>query len=286
MKRVQLESGLEGFAVGSPSWLKELQFSPGRLLRLLGTPFFWRYFTKHAGMVASLMVKPAYWRWLCHGVAPAIEHEAVLAGLNAASIIDVGANRGQFAAVARRRFPHAAMFAFEPIESACRQMERLFSNAGSFAAFPFALGSAEGFATLHLSRHEPSSSLLPSSPAQAEVFPGTGEIGSRKVVVKRLDAVLGPPDLPRPTLCKIDVQGTEMEVLNGFGNLIGQVDVFIIEVSFVQFYSGQDLFSEIFLHLAQADFALDCLYGAFTDRLGNILQCNAAFRRRTACPKP
>lgn len=48
-----------------------------------------------------------------------------------------------------------------------------------------------------------------------------------EVNVVRADSIL--VGLDRPSLCKIDVEGYELKVLEGFGKIIGTVDVFIVE---------------------------------------------------------
>jgi hypothetical protein len=87
-------------------------------------------------------------------------------------------------------------------------------------------------------------------------------------------------------LCKIDVQGAEKDVLEGFGRLMEQVDLFIVEVSLLEFYPGQALFDDIILLLCREGFTLAKLYGAFTDPSGSLLQCDALFRRRAAPQLP
>jgi len=252
---------------------------PTGVLRALGTRFYWKYFAKHFRMLLQLLVCPAYRRFLRYRVAAAIEHSAILEKLCAATVIDVGANRGQFSIVARHRFPQASILAFEPIQEARRQMEQLFAKDPLFESFPFALGAEEALGRLRMSCHEPCSSLLPMAPAQMQVFPGTQQISLRMVPIRRLDQVLGGRNLARPILCKVDVQGTEESVLDGFGQLIADMDFIIVEVSLVEFYFGQTRFSDLYGFLAGWGFLLETMYGAFTDRMGAILQCNALFRR-------
>ncbi|MBI4324934.1 MAG: FkbM family methyltransferase, partial [Chloroflexi bacterium] len=211
----------------------------------MAIPFYWRHWRKTASLSGSLLASPFYWRFLRFGVAAALEHEAILRQQKAATILDIGANRGQFAVVARRCFPQARILSFEPIDQARLVMQQLFGADPLFESFPCALGSLEGTAALHLSRHEPSSSLLPMCPSQGRIYPGTEETGLQMVSVRRLDQVLAGRSLDQPVLCKIDVQGTEKEVIAGFGALAEAVGVLLIEVSLVEFYFGQALFPDL-----------------------------------------
>ena len=54
-------------------------------------------------------------RALVKGSAAGTEHGLVLQGINSNFIVDVGANRGQFALVARKVFPKARILSFEPL---------------------------------------------------------------------------------------------------------------------------------------------------------------------------
>ena len=66
------------------------------------------------------------------------------------------------------------------------------------------------------------------------------EIGSREILtsypvsMKRFDTLIGDRQLAKPCLCKIDVQGAELKVLKGMGEALNQIDMFIVETSFIQ----------------------------------------------------
>lgn len=227
-----------------------------------------------------LLGDPIYRRGLRSGTAAAIEHEAALAGLEAATVIDIGANKGQFALAARRRFPAARILSFEPLADARDSFRRVFADDQAAEVFALALGAVDGTAVLHRSRRADSSSLLPIAALQSETFPGTEEIGTETVPLARLDTALTGRDLVAPVLCKIDVQGGELEALKGFGALAGRIDALMIELSFVTFYTGQPLFAEIDAHLRELGFVLDRLYGVDVDTAGAVMQCNAVYRRR------
>ena len=63
------------------------------------------------------------------GVAGAIEHEALLKTLEFATVVDIGANRGQFALVARRCFPEARIIAFEPLAGPAKRFRAAIASS-------------------------------------------------------------------------------------------------------------------------------------------------------------
>lgn len=52
---------------------------------------------------AKLLQSPACWPALLHGVAGTLDHDVALGRDRFATVIDVGANKGQFAVYARTR---------------------------------------------------------------------------------------------------------------------------------------------------------------------------------------
>jgi hypothetical protein len=63
----------------------------------------------------KLLHSPACWPALAHGVAATLEHDDALGHDRFATVIDVGANKGQFAVYARTRWPSARLICFEPL---------------------------------------------------------------------------------------------------------------------------------------------------------------------------
>jgi hypothetical protein len=51
--------------------------------------------------------------------------------------------------------------------------------------------------------------------------------------------------MPIPNICKIDVQGFEIEVLKGAKKILGKTDIFILEASLFRFSPNQPLLHEI-----------------------------------------
>jgi FkbM family methyltransferase len=99
-------------------------------------------------------------------VAASTEHDHVLGGLTADTIVDIGANRGQFALCARRLFPKARIFSFELLRIPAAVYRRVFIKDPNVRLFNVAISSESGAASMHISRWDGSSSLLPIGPAQ------------------------------------------------------------------------------------------------------------------------
>jgi FkbM family methyltransferase len=235
-----------------------------------------------ARKLAVLMGRHRWRAALRHGVAATVEHRAALWDRAVASVVDVGANKGQFALFAREAFPRALIYSFEPLPRPCRTFRRVFAGDSGVRLFPRALAPEAGRRTIHVSRDGASSSLLPIGARQEAVFPGTGPAGEATIETAPLDACLAAEEIARPALLKLDVQGFELEALRGCGALLEHFDVVYCECSFVELYAGQALHAEVADVLAAAGFVEA---GRFNEtvhpRLGPV-QADCLFLRQDA----
>jgi len=232
---------------------------------------------KSSKLVALLRRPRARAALLRQGVAAALEHDAVLNGLRPACIIDIGANKGQFSLAAREIFPQAIIVAFEPLPAAAATYRAVFANDPAVTLHQVAISGQRGILELHLSKRPDSSSLLPISSLQSEIFPGTEEVGVLNVPAGPLSDYVGA--MPSPVLLKIDVQGFELEVLKASENLLPQFDHIYVEVSFVPLYEGQALAAAVIAFLQEHSFVLIRLYNPSFDASGLTIQADLLFGR-------
>ncbi|MEO0487299.1 MAG: FkbM family methyltransferase [Pseudomonadota bacterium] len=189
-------------------------------------------------------------------VAPTFEHEHLLRGLGPINtVIDVGANNGQFALLCRLVHPNARVISFEPMAAAAARFEKIFAQDDHVTLHRTALGTEEGETVIHLSARDDSSSLMPQA-EQSDYFPQTGEVGTETIKIAPLASCVRPSDLSGPVLMKIDVQGFEGEVLKGSADLLVHVDWIYCEASFKELYQGQPLAGEIIAYLAGHGFEI------------------------------
>jgi FkbM family methyltransferase len=223
---------------------------------------------------AKLLQTPACWPALMHGVAATFDHDSALGRDSYATVIDVGANKGQFAIYARIRWPNAQLICFEPLPEPRAKLVHV--TRGRAEIHDCALGAEAGEGRMHIATRTDSSSLLALGARQKEIF-GMEESGEFQVPIKRLDACL-PTPLPRPVLLKIDVQGFELEVLKGATVLLPRLDAVYVEASYVELYEGQVLHEEIARYLTAAGFSLDGRYNTHFHQ-GEPVQADLLFRR-------
>jgi hypothetical protein len=99
------------------------------------------------------------------------------------------------------------------------------------------------------------------------------------VAVRRLDEILGPEDLVAPVLLKIDVQGSELSVLEGAGSLLTLVHAVLVEASFVELYRGQALADDVWAFLHERGFSCLGIWALTYGESGECLQGDFLFAR-------
>jgi FkbM family methyltransferase len=226
-----------------------------------------------------LLSHPVYRHGLAYGVGAAIEHTSFLKNEFFATVLDAGANKGQFALAARAHYPIARIVAFEPLPRPAVIFRKVFSTDANVSFMPIALGSTPGEEIIHVSGRADSSSLLPISALQSQTFPGTEEVGIQTIRVERLDGVLMSETLARPVLLKIDVQGFELELLKGAEQSLAHIDDIYVELSFVPLYDGQALTGDVTAWLRERGFVLAGVYNIAHTAGGRPVQADFHFRR-------
>jgi FkbM family methyltransferase len=215
-------------------------------------------------------------------VVASTEHDDILAGLALDTIVDIGANRGQFALCARRLFPKARIFSFEPLQKPAAVYRRVFMHDRNTRLFNTAVSPESGTASMHVSRRDSSSSILPIAPSQSEHFPFTGESGRETVATAPLAVCIPAHEISGTALLKIDVQGFELAVLQGCEPLLDRFQYVYVEASFVELYIGQALANEVVAHLLSRNFRLICVANLSTGASMRPIQADFLFSAANA----
>jgi FkbM family methyltransferase len=175
-------------------------------------------------------------------------------------IFDIGACEGEDSIRYARAFPNSRVYAFEPLPSNMQTLQRQLAAYGAtqVEAIPVALSDERGTATFHVSSGSPehlpstedweygnkSSSLLPPSSLH-EHYPWLKFEQSIEVPTDTLAAFCAARGIARIDFIHMDVQGAELKVLRGAGDLLRSVRAMWLEVERVPLYAGQPLADEV-----------------------------------------
>jgi FkbM family methyltransferase len=199
-----------------------------------------------------------------------------------ATILDVGANRGQFGIEMRQAGYTGRIVSFEPLSSAHLLLSAVAANDPDWIVHPrCAIGDRDGLTTINVARNSLSSSLLPMTEAHVQAEPLARYAALEETEVCRLSSVANAyMTAPGQTLLKIDTQGYEWQVLDGAAELLPRVTAVLAEASFVELYEGSRLWRDLIDRLEESGFSLWSIHPEFNDPLtGQTLQCDVLLVR-------
>ena len=172
-------------------------------------------------------------------------HKEWLKKSNIRTVIDVGANDGQFAFSLDSILPGLKLCLFEPLPDAYSKLSKRIKRYENFDLLNIALGNHKGEEILWANEFSPSSSVLQMRNLHKKIFPKTKKVKPIKVKMEKLDNYSDKINFNPKTLLKIDVEGYELEVLRGGTNVLQNIDYILTEISFKPLYKKQTSFEEI-----------------------------------------
>ena len=165
------------------------------------------------------------------------------------TVIDVGANEGQFARMIEKVFQEAKIYSFEPLPEAYKELEKWSKiKDGKVEAFNLALGDSNGEVEMfYHTEHSPSSSILKTTEVCEKYYPFTKNQQTIKVKMTTLDKAIDELDISLipEVLIKLDVQGYENRVIKGGRETFKMAKACILEVCLDKLYEDQAEFKEI-----------------------------------------
>ena len=161
------------------------------------------------------------------------------------TVLDVGANEGQYATLLLDNGYRGSIISFEPLPEAWHRLKRKAASTAWpwIVADPIALSDSNGEAEFYEAGNSLSSSLLPMSGSHVVAAPESSLLKKIRVHTARLDDYLAALAVEPPAFLKIDVQGAETLVLNGAAQTLRDLVLGVqVEMSLRVLYEGQQLY--------------------------------------------
>lgn len=142
-------------------------------------------------------------------------------GTEIRTIFDVGANVGDTAVKYRQAYPAAVIWAFEPVNATFRELERIAADGAGIRAFNVALGASDEEGRITAVGTSRGNGLV-AGPASGPVQP---------VEIVRGDTFCRAHRVTQIDLLKIDTEGSDLDVLRGFHDMLGdgRIDLVYVE---------------------------------------------------------
>jgi FkbM family methyltransferase len=181
-------------------------------------------------------------------------------GFDPRSVFDIGVAAGTPDLYAA--FPNAHFVLVDPTRESRVHMERIARQLDA-TVFNVALGDHNGQVEIE---------TRPDDIKGATLFEEIGPLGESRrysVPMHRFDGLFD--QIARPSLCKIDVQGAELMVLQGMGERMAEFDVFIVEVSLIATIKGAPDAYDVITHMREQGFVIFDIVGLARRPLDNAL---------------
>ena len=229
--------------------------------------------------------EPGIWPYLVKAKQPSLSSYRICQAMDAlveapATVLDVGANQGQFAGAVAQWFPSAQIVSFEPAPSVFPILRKNTATIPQIQLVQSALGNDVGELEFFESRYSHASSALPVTETQKALRAETSQVRRVVVPMTTLDAFSQGRNWARPLLLKLDVQGYEKRVLEGAHEVLSRVDYLLFECSYRALYEGEPLFSEMHAYVTGLGFELIAPVGYLEDENHVMLQTDLLWRRR------
>lgn len=179
-------------------------------------------------------------------------------------VLDVGANKGQFASALRDIGYQDKIISFEPLSNVYQTLSQKASKDANWDVYNLALGQRTGEQTIHIANVSAFSSFLPSNSWCEQRF-GKKSVGSKRetVMVHRLDELLREvvENINQQKIyLKMDTQGYDLEVFAGTDNILNNIVALQSEVSVIPIYENMPHITDSILLFEKAGFDLAGMY--------------------------
>lgn len=200
-------------------------------------------------------------------------------------VFDVGAHEGWFLHSWKDWCPAAEIHAFEPAVEAFTNARNWYGKDPSLVFNNVAVGRTRGTLAMNVMEESrvSNSFLLPVEEEWQKIDYHTGAITKRDVPVITLDDYAREKNIASIYLMKIDVQGFELEVLEGAVETLKKTDYVFVEAAIRPLYHGAPRFTHVHDFLDAHGFHLMAMR-AWHRGNRTLVETDMLFRRNELMP--
>lgn len=207
--------------------------------------------------------------------------------------LDVGAHKGSWTLELLKVLPNSSVFCFEPVLEIAEEGRSVFARDPRVAYVNVALSSEDGISSITRNFvHDSTNSIAPR--LGSHLFSQLDSIEDVEIILKKGDSIISELGLSSVDILKIDVEGHEVNVLLGLGELLASEG----KPTLIQFEYGQTYIPachslyEIYNILEPLGYDIGRLYPNYVDfkpynwnddnfRMGNYVAAHRQSKLRT-----
>ena len=213
---------------------------------------------------------------------PLARRKQILASYEIDTVLDIGANAGQFARELRGDIGYTqSILSFEPLSTAFKLLKKNAKDDPAWDVFNCAIGDVAEKREINVAGNSFSSSLLNMLPSHLKSAPSSKYIGKEVIDIKTLDSIFSELcKTAKNIYMKIDTQGFESKVLKGAENSLTHINTVQMEMSLIPLYGGELLFNDMCILMSKMGYTLVAIENGFSDPAsGQLLQVDGIFHR-------
>lgn len=197
-------------------------------------------------------------------------------GMPTPLLVDAGAHLGHYAVAFLEKFPQGRIVGFEPIEMHFSQLRSNFANDKRITLVKSALSDFEGETTIF--RDKEVSGLASMTKRRLDHVSIRMDL-EEVVSVTTLDAFCRRNDIGHINLLKLDVEGHELEALNGATGMFAEQRIDVVQFEF----GGCNLdthtnFQDFYYFMTDRGFSMYVISAARVERLGQYREIYEQYR--------
>jgi FkbM family methyltransferase len=198
---------------------------------------------------------------------------------NIDTVLDVGANIGQYGSELRNIGFKGTILSFEPTSEAFAKLKKNAQKDVNWKVFNFSLGDFDGETEINISKNSVSSSILNDLPQLTESAPEAKFISKETIKVKKIDTIFQELGLTNKQIyLKIDTQGYENMVIEGAKKSLPLIKGIQIEMALVPTYEGAITFEEMIAKLKLYNYITTSIESGYYDKkTGKLLEVDGVF---------
>jgi FkbM family methyltransferase len=200
--------------------------------------------------------------------------------LDVSTVLDVGANVGQFGIDLRISGYKGRIISFEPVAEYFESLKLISNRFGNWEAIQIGIGSKEGNMSIAVAGNSGlSSSFLRINDLHLQEFPQSSTKRSEFAKIQTLDHEISALGIdPTKIFLKVDTQGFEREVMLGARNSLPLIPLCLWEASLTPLYDGESTLLQLLHELSIFGHEVVDIFRGTVSTSGKLLQVDILSR--------